>query len=119
MMQRGNAASGAGLICTFLAGPAGGSRLLHHPGGPVIMLRRILTRSVTTAESDAWLAEVASGVAGLAVMGIGMHRVFTLELDEPGRLLGLAVAMLLGLAIIGIGLVGGIKARLSTSAPRT
>lgn len=88
------------------------------------MWRRILTRTVSTPESDAWLAEGASGVAGLAIMASGMHRVFTFELDEPGRLLGLAVAILLGLAIMGIGLLGGIKARqamaLSTStAPRT
>lgn len=83
------------------------------------MLRRILTRTVSTAESDAWLAEGASGVIGLAIIGIGMQRVFALELDEPQRLLGLAVAVLLGLAIIGIGLVGGLKARLLTSAPRT
>jgi hypothetical protein len=86
----------------------------------MLMLRRILTRTISTAESDAWLAEVASGLTGFAIMGIGMHRVFTLELDEPQRLLGLVVTMLLGLAIIGIGLVGGLKARLTTSvAPRT
>jgi hypothetical protein len=88
------------------------------------MLRRILTRTISTAESDARLAEVASGVTGLAIMAIGTQRVFALELDEPGRLLGLAVAILLGLAIMGIGLLGGIKARqamvLPTStAPRT
>lgn len=81
------------------------------------MWRRILTRSVTTRESDAWLAEVASGVVGLSIMGIGAQRVFALELDEPSRLLGLAVAILLGLGIIAIGLLGGIKARLATTAP--
>lgn len=78
-----------------------------------MMLRRIFTRTISTAESDAWLAEVASGVTGLAIMAIGMQRVFALELDEPGRLLGLATAILLGLGIIGIGLLGGIKARLA------
>jgi hypothetical protein len=59
------------------------------------------------------LAEVASGVAGLAIMAVGAVRVFEMELEEPARLLGLAVAVLVGLGIVGIGLLGGIKARLA------
>lgn len=77
------------------------------------MLRRFLTRPIGTPAYDALLGEIGSGVAGLGIIAVGAVRVFALELDEPARLLGLAVAVMLGLAIVAIGLPGSIKVRLT------
>jgi hypothetical protein len=78
-------------------------------------MRHRLFAPVSSPASDAVLAEVFCGVAGLSTMAIGFHEVCSLELEAPARLLGFSVSLLLGLAIVGIGVLGGIKQRLVAS----
>jgi hypothetical protein len=72
-------------------------------------MRHRLFAPVSSPASDAVLAEVFCGVAGLLTMAIGFHEVCSMELEAPARLLGFSVSLLLGLAIVGIGVLGGIK----------
>ncbi len=79
------------------------------------MLKRFLNRSVTSAETDASLSEVSSTVAGVVVMAFGVKKVFDLELPEEQRLLGIAVTVALGLAIVAIGQLSAMSVRLSAA----
>jgi hypothetical protein len=78
-------------------------------------MRHRLVLPVSSPARDAVLAEVFCGVAGLSTMAIGFREVCSLELEAPARLLGFSVSLLLGLAIVGIGVLGGIKQRLVAS----
>lgn len=82
-------------------------------------MRHRLFAQVSSPASDAVLAEVFCGVAGLLTMAIGFHEVCSMELEAPARLLGFSVSLLLGLAIVGIGVLGGIKQRLLASSSST
>jgi hypothetical protein len=77
------------------------------------MLRAFLNRPVGTPEYDARLAELGAGIAGFGIMGVGIHRISELELDEPARLLGFAATLTLGLVLVAIGQLGGLKVRLA------